>query len=99
MAIEIHNVQQWFNNPLAWDIVQTFFQKLLQDFYVVHNHPNNNCQFIDINGLLMPTVFELTFLRKDRSPVTGFCTEFPHPLDMPNVLDKPDRPLPKDMYK
>jgi hypothetical protein len=99
MAIEIHDVQQWFNNPLAWGVVQTFFEKLLQDFHVVHNHPNNNCQFIDVNGLLMPTVFELTFLRKDRSPATGFCTEFPHPLDMPNVLDKPDRPLPKDMYK
>jgi hypothetical protein len=99
MVIEIHNVQQWFNNPLAWGVVQTFFEKLLQDFYVVHNHPNNNCQFIDVNGLLMPTVFELTFLRKDRSLATGFCTEFPHPLDMPNVLDKPDRPLPKDMYK
>jgi hypothetical protein len=99
MAIEIHDVQNWFNNPLAWDIVQTFFHKLLQDFHVVHNHPNNNCQFIDVDGLLMPTVFELTFLRKDRSPATGFCTEFPHPLDMPNVLDKPDRPLPEGMYK
>jgi hypothetical protein len=99
MAIEIHDVQNWFNNPLAWGVAQTFFEKLLQDFHVVHNHPNNNCQFIDVNGLLMPTVFELTFLRKDRSPATGFCTEFPHPLDMPNVLDKPDRPLPKDMYK
>jgi hypothetical protein len=99
MAIEIHDVQQWFNNPFAWGVVQTFFKKLSQDFHVVHNHPNNNCQFIDVNGLLMPTVFELTFLRKDRSPATGFCTEFPHPLDMPNVLDKPDRPLPKDMYK
>jgi hypothetical protein len=99
MAIEIHDVQNWFNNPLAWDIVQTFFHKLLQDFHVVHNHPNNNCQFIDIDGFLMPTVFELTFLRKDRSPATGFCTEFPHPLDMPNVLDKPDRPLPEGMYK
>jgi len=99
MAIEIHGVQNWFNNALAWDIVQTFFHKLLQDFHVVHNHPNNNCQFIDVDGFLMPTVFELTFLRKDRSPVTGFCTEFPHRLDMPNVLDKPDRPLPEGMYK
>jgi hypothetical protein len=99
MAIEVHDVQQWFSNPLAWGVIQTFFEKLSQDFHVVHNHPNNNCQFIDINGLLIPTVFELTFLRKDRSPAIGFCTEFPHPLDMPNVLDKPDCPLPKDMYK
>jgi hypothetical protein len=99
IVIEIHDVQHWFNNLIAWGLVQTFFAKLLQDFNVVHNHPNNNCPFIEVDGILMPTVFELTFLRKDRSPTTGFCTEFPHPLDMPNVLDKPDRPLPKGMYK
>jgi hypothetical protein len=98
VAIEIHDVQHWFNNPIAWEIVQTFFTKLLQDFHVVHNHPNNNCPFIEVDGLLMPTVFELTLLRKDRATPKGFCDQFPHPLDQPNVLDKPDRPLPKEFY-
>jgi hypothetical protein len=98
IAVEIHNVQTWFD-PLAWPVVKTFFEKLLEDFRVVHNHPNNNCPFIEVNGILMPTVFELTLLRKDRTIALDYCDEFPHPLDMPNVLDKPDRPLPKDMYK
>ena len=99
IAIEIHNVDQWFK-PISWGCVRTFFAKLLKDFYVVHNHPNNNCPFVQIDdGLIIPTVFELTFLRKDRSPATGFCDEFPHPLDAPNVLDKPDRQLPREMYK
>jgi hypothetical protein len=98
IAVEIHNVQTWFDS-LAWPVVTTFFEKLLEDFYVVHNHPNNNCPFIDADGILMPTVFELTLMRKDRADPTGFCTEFPHPLDMPNVLDKPDRPLPEGWYK
>ena len=98
IAVEIHNVQTWFNE-LAWPVVTTFFEKLLEDFYVVHNHPNNNCPFIEADGILMPTVFELTLLRKDRAEPTGYCTEFPHPLDQPNVLDKPDRPLPKGWYR
>lgn len=98
IAVEIHNVQTWFD-PLAWPVVKTFFEKLLEDFRVVHNHPNNNCPFIEVDGILMPTVFELTLLRKDRTIALDYCDEFPHPLDMPNVLDKPDRPLPKDMYK
>jgi len=98
IAVEIHNVQTWFDS-LAWPVVTTFFEKLLEDFYVVHNHPNNNCPFIEADGILMPTVFELTFLRKDRADPTGYCTEFPNPLDMPNVLDKPDRPLPEGWYK
>jgi hypothetical protein len=98
IAIEIHNVQTWFT-PLAWPVVTTFFEKLLEDFRVVHNHPNNNCNFIDVDGITMPTVFELTLLRKDRTIALDYCNQFPHPLDMPNVLDKPDRPLPEGWYK
>jgi len=97
IAIEIHNAQCWFA-PIAWEVVQTFFTKLTSEFHVVHNHPNNNCPFIEVDGLLIPTVFELTLLRKDRSEALGYVTEFPHPLDQPNVLDKPDRPLPKELY-
>jgi hypothetical protein len=98
IAIEIHNVQTWFT-PLAWPVVTTFFEKLLEDFRVVHNHPNNNCPFIEADGILMPTVFELTLLRKDRTIALDYVTELPHPLDQPNVLDKPDRPLPEGWYK
>lgn len=99
IAIEVHDVQYWFNNPIAWNTVTSFFEKLLADFHVVHNHPNNNCGFIEVDGTVMPTVFELTLLRKDRAAPEGYCVQFPHPLDQPNVLDKPDYPLPKDMYK
>jgi hypothetical protein len=98
IAVEIHNAQTWFT-PLAWPVVTTFFEKLLEDFRVVHNHPNNNCPFIEVDGILMPTVFELTLLRKDRTIALDYCDEFPHPLDQPNVLDKPDRPLPEGWYK
>jgi hypothetical protein len=99
ICIEIHDVHHWFNNPIAWGVAQTFFTKLLKDFHVVHNHPNNNCQFIQIEDVLMPTVFELTLLRKDRAEPEGYCDQFPHPLDQPNVLNKPDRPLPEGWYK
>jgi len=99
IVIEVHDVQSWFNNPIAWETVQDFFSKLLADFHVVHNHPNNNCPFIDADGFLMPTVFELTLLRKDRAMPEGFCDMFPHPLDQPNVTDKYHRPLPEGWYK
>jgi hypothetical protein len=98
IAVEVHNVQTWFNE-LAWPVVTTFFGKLLEDFYVVHNHPNNNCPFIVVDDIIMPTVFELTLLRKDRAEPIGYCMEFPHPLDQPNVLDKPNYSLPEGWYK
>jgi hypothetical protein len=98
IAIEVHNAQHWFN-PVSWGVVQGFFAKLLTDFHVVHLHPNNNCPMIQVDDVLFPTVFELTLLRKDRAAVEGFADDLPHPLDQPNVLDKPDRPMPEGWYK
>jgi hypothetical protein len=98
IAIEVHNAQHWFN-PVSWGVVQGFFDKLLTDFHVVHLHPNNNCPMMQVDNVLFPTVFELTLLRKDRASAEGFADDLPHPLDQPNVLDKPDRPLPEGWYK
>ena len=98
IVMEVHHVEAWFNNPIAWNTMHTFFEKLLADFNVVHLHPNNNCPFIEADGILLPTTFEMTLLRKDRAIPEGYCDQFPHPLDQPNVLDKPDRPLPPTMY-
>jgi hypothetical protein len=46
----------------------------------------------------LPRVFELTLLRKDRSEALGFVETLPHPLDAPNVTDKPVLELPKEWY-
>ena len=97
ICIEIHDTDAWFN-PIAWNTVTTFFAKLTQDFHVVHNHPNNNCGQVDAQGVLLPRVFELTLLRKDRSDALGFVEELPHPLDQPNVTDKPELQLSKEWY-
>jgi hypothetical protein len=98
IAIEIHNAQHWFN-PIAWNTMQAFIGKLLADFHVVHLHPNNNCPFMQYEDIFFPTVFELTLLRKDRAEPEGFVEQLPHPLDQPNVLNKPDRGVPEEWYK
>jgi hypothetical protein len=97
ICIEIHDIEVWFS-PIAWNTVSTFFAKLTQEFYVVHNHPNNNCGNVTVDGVLLPQVFELTLLRKDRSEALGFVEDLPHPLDAPNVTDKPELKLPKEWY-
>jgi hypothetical protein len=98
IVVEIHNVQTWFN-PLAMGVVEAFFEKLLENFNVVHIHPNNNCPFIQYDEVFFPSVFELTLLRKDRAEPEGFVDSFPHPLDQPNVTDKPDRSISEELYK
>ena len=97
ICIEVHDTDAWFN-PIAWNTVSTFFAKLTQEFHVVHNHPNNNCGTVNANGFILPRVFELTLLRKDRSEALGFVEDLPHPLDAPNVTDKPVLELPKEGY-
>jgi hypothetical protein len=97
ICIEVHDTDAWFN-PIAWNTVSTFFAKLTQEFHVVHNHPNNNCGTVNANGFILPRVFELTLLRKDRSEALGFVEDLPHPLDAPNVTDKPVLELPKEWY-
>ena len=97
ICVEIHDIDAWFN-PIAWNTVATFFAKLTEDFHVVHNHPNNNCGTVDANGFILPRVFELTLLRKDRSKALGLVEDLPHPLDAPNVTDKPALELPKEWY-
>jgi hypothetical protein len=98
IVIEVHNAQHWFA-PMSWDTMQTFFGKLMADFHVVHIHPNNNCPFLQYEEVFFPTVFELTLLRKDRAEPEGFVDQLPHPLDQPNVTDKPDRGIPQEWYK
>ena len=98
IVLEVHNAHAWFN-PISWDIVNTFFKKLTSHHHVVHIHPNNNCSFFSVDNFLVPDTFEITLLRKDRSEAIGYVESFPHPLDAPNVLDKPDRSLPEGWYK
>ena len=100
IVIEVHDVSQWFS-PIAWNTVQMFFAKLTQDFFVVHNHPNNNGGSVTVGDeqLAMPNVFELTLLRKDRSKIMGFVDELPHPLDKPNLPKLQDISLPEWWYK
>ena len=92
IIIEIHDAENW-GDPIFFGIVECFFKKLLKHFNVVHNHPNNCCGNVDLGGVIVPRVFELSLLRKDRSEAIGYCRDFPHRLDSPNLRNRPDLPL------
>jgi len=83
IVLEIHNVVSW-GLPSFYVIVNAFFDKILEHFYVVHNHPNSACGLVNLGGFVAPKVFELTLLRKDRCEPKGYCDQLPHRLDMPN---------------
>jgi len=97
IVVEFHALNQLFNADM-FSILHDSFCKLLEEFRVVHIHPNN-CQGASRNRtLLVPNVMEFTFLRKDRIANERPATDFPHALDRVNVPSNPDVALPSIWY-
>ena len=97
ILLEIHDVEAW-GSPAFFRIVKAFFEKILQHFVVVHNHPNNACGVVDLGGFVAPRVFELTFHRRDRVRPSGYASVFPHPLDRGNLTSTEDLVLPRNWW-
>ena len=97
MVIEIHDIECWAY-PLFFKTVEAMFEKILENFYVVHNHPNNHGAILNLNGFSTPQFLEITFLRKDRTEPTGFCSEFPHALDNACYKDRDELVLGENWY-
>ena len=74
------------------------FEKILQTHYCVHAHPNNWRGAVKRGDIEIPINMEFTFIRKDRVKAYDFAREFPHPLDVDNVTDKPSLALPRCWY-
>jgi hypothetical protein len=88
MVIEFHWLPQLWNAPF-FALAARMFAKLLATHAVVHIHPNNCCGSVKSAGLEIPRIAEFTLLRRDRLRATRYRTQFPHPLDRPNVAKAP----------
>lgn len=98
IVLEMHNVYAWGQKNF-FNIVNGLFDKILQHFYIVHNHPNNNDGLLNVNEVEVPRTIELTLIRKDRTAFKGFRSDFPHNLDRPNVSGIADLFLPQTWYE
>src|ERR1700728_4790014 len=98
IVIEFHAMERLID-PFAFDVISAALGRLLRFFNVVHIHPNNHTAARLGAGLTLPRYIEMTFLRRDCAPITGYAKQFPHPLDVPNEPSPPDYPLPADWYR
>lgn len=73
------------------------FEKLLQNHTIVHIHPNNLGTVVNRNGVELPEMLEISFLRNDRIAQKQPAVTFPHKLDFRNC-SKPDLQLPESWY-
>lgn len=98
IVIEFHDLHRIWE-PGFMRLVENAFFKLLDDFTVVHIHPNNCCDPLSHDGVDVPPVMEFTFLRNDQISKISPNTCFPHSLDRPNVKRRQDLPLPICWYE
>jgi len=96
IAIEFHSLKLLWSEPF-FRLVSRAFEKLLQTHVCVHNHPNNINPSKKIGNVTLPSVTEMTFLRRDRADELSPAIVFPHPLDSDNS-SKWAMPLPKCWY-
>ena len=95
LVIEFHEMGSLIDKSF-FRFTNPMFVKILENFNVVHIHPNNSSNVVRYGSIEIPETLEITFLRKDRSKTLGFVRELPHPLDCTNAPQRPDIALPKN---
>lgn len=93
LIIEFHDLKEMFGR-FSFGFIEATFVKLLRTHSVVHLHPNNVVEPTFFNGLVVPSLMEITFYRNDRAFSDRPIGPFPHPLDVDNVARRPSVVLP-----
>ncbi|MBE2185826.1 MAG: FkbM family methyltransferase [Rhodothermales bacterium] len=96
VVIEFHDLDKWWSTPF-FSLASRAVYKLLHTHACVHLHPNNCCGATTSDGVTVPRLMEMTFVRRDRLGMTAMRTDFPHPLDRDNT-SLSTLPLPSEWY-
>lgn len=98
IVVEFHCLDALIDN-FGFRIINPILRKLLDEFFVVHAHPNNAAKAYQFGDIEIPRLVELTFLRRDRAVPGEFIRSFPHPLDSDNAPGRRHRRLPPAWYR
>jgi hypothetical protein len=98
MAIEFHFLERLFD-PFIFGLFSSSFEKILQQFHVVHIHPNNTGGIAKMGDIEIPRVMEFTFLNKRRVRSTRPRETFPHKLDVQTEAYEKPMQLPECWYR
>ena len=96
MIIEFHKFQN-LCNPIFLKVANSIFEKIFQNFFICHLHPNNFSGIYFLEGIPIPSCLEITFIRKD---LLNLCKidqkiNLPHKLDSDNCNKSPKVYMPK----
>ncbi len=94
LVIEFHQMEDVFDAPWLTR-ADRVMDKILRQFRPVHLHENNYDVPLTVGRLKFPTVFEVTFLRRDRAFSPDCKIKIPHPLDQLNAPHLPKWRMPE----
>lgn len=90
VVVEYHGLDWMLTYPALRFRILPALRQMAVHFEVVHVHPNNCCGTVQIGGVEVPRVLEVTYIRRDRirngQPQRA---ELPHPLDRDCVPSNP----------
>jgi glycosyltransferase involved in cell wall biosynthesis len=90
IACEIHDLSK-LTDPVFFAKVRRMFEKLTAHHVPVHLHANNFADVMLVQGVPIPDVLELSFLRRDLGSFPHLSTDpIPGGLDRPNHPYRPD---------
>jgi hypothetical protein len=99
MVIEFHALHNIFERHF-FQMLKAIFEKIYNNFFICHAHPNNNAGISNIDGVEVPNTLEITFIRKDfaKKLKLNAPKKIPNLLDKKNNKDMPDIVLPANWY-
>lgn len=90
IACELHDFDR-LGDPAFFAQVWHALELLALNHVPVHLHANNYQSFVLVEGVPIPKVLEVAYLRKDLDSFCGLSNEpIPGPLDRPNHPGRPD---------
>lgn len=100
MVVEFHFIDRLFLDDYS-KMMTGIFEKIYKDFSICHIHPNNCCGVAKFDGVEIPRVVEITFLRNDYVEKLRKlkAITLPHELDRKNVKEEHDISMPEIWWK
>jgi len=89
LIVEFHSLPLASNPWILSRVYNPVISRLLEDFDIVHCHPNNAVGTFRYLGIDFPDTLEITFHRKDRAINALTPRTLPHPLDTESLPFSP----------
>jgi len=86
IVIEFHSMGNLFQKDFL-KMVSAIFEKIYKNFSICHVHPNNGGWISELDGIKVPHVMEITFIRND---YLEECSNNEN-IVLPNKLDRKNR--------